>query len=36
VGTRYQYAEAWDQSISDPVTERIRYRRDCTGPGCVL
>ncbi len=31
----YQYAEAWDQSISDPLIERIRYRQDCTGPSCI-
>jgi hypothetical protein len=31
----YQYAEAWDQSINDPLIERIRYRLDCTGPTCI-
>lgn len=32
----YQYVEAWDQSIDDPLIERIRYREDCTGPGCLI
>jgi hypothetical protein len=31
----YQYAEAWDQSIGDPLIERIRHRRDCSGPSCI-
>ncbi len=27
VGDTYRYSEAWDQSISDPTTQVIRYRR---------
>jgi hypothetical protein len=30
-----QYIEVWDESISDPVTERIRLRQDCTGSSCI-
>lgn len=27
VGSAYRYAEAWDQSVSDPESEVVRYRR---------